>query len=294
VAGDRLITVSAGGSMNSFDRRTGERQWTTPLVKAASDAKPCGYSTSPLLYRGVLLTMAGGDGRGIVALDPASGRELWAAQDFANGYSSPLLIDVDGRPELVAFTAGEISGLDPATGTLEWSVGHPADYGVNVAMPVWGSDGLLFVSSAYNGGSRVLKLTRRGGRVVVEERWAHKRVRSHFGNVVRIGGRVYLANGDFGAAPLVAVDVSTGETLWRDRTVPRPSLLAVGQQLLALGEDGVLVLATPGDQGLTVNGRAQVFTGTSWTPPALVGTRLFLRDRKEIVALELGRTRGQD
>ena len=291
VAGQRLITVSAGGLMNSFDLRTGARQWSVALVTVPSEAKPCGFSTSPVAFGNTIVTMAGGKGRGVIAVDAASGRELWSTQDFGNGYSSPIVIDVDGRPELVAFTAGEVSGLDPATGALDWSVPHPAEYGVNVAMPVWGSDGLLFVSSAYNGGSRALKLSRRDGRVTADEKWAHKRVRIHFGNAVRIGDRIYAANGDFGAAPLVAVDVATGDTAWRDRTVPRPSLIAVGNQLLALGEDGLLVLATPGKDGLTVNGRTQVFGGTSWTGPALAGTTLILRDRKEIVALDLAPVR---
>ena len=287
IVGTRLITVSAGGLMNSFDLRTGAKQWTLPIVASASEAKPCGFSTSPIAFGGTVITMAGGKGRGVIAVDAATGRELWASQDFSNGYSSPILVDIDGRPELIAFTAGEVSGLDPATGRLEWSVAHPAEYGVNVAMPVWGSDRLLFVSSAYNGGSRGLKLSRQGSTVKVDERWAHKRVRIHFGNAVRIGDRVYAPNGDFGAAPLVAVDVATGDTLWRDRTVQRPSLLAVGSQLIALGEDGTLILATPGNEGLRVNGRAQIFASTSWTAPALVGTTLILRDRKEIVALDL-------
>ena len=57
-----------------------------------------------------------------------TGASAWRSQDFQNGYSSPLLIDLDGRPELVVFTFGEVSGLDPATGKLEWTVKHPACY----------------------------------------------------------------------------------------------------------------------------------------------------------------------
>ena len=290
IAGDQLITVSAGAQINSFDRRTGQKRWTTELLPAGSDAqKPCGYATSPVLYRDTIITMAGGKGRGVVALDAATGRDKWAAQDFVNGYSSPTIVDVGGRPELIVFTAGEISGLDPDTGTLEWSVPHPADFGVNVAMPIYGEDGLLFVSSAYNGGSRVLKLTREAKGVQAEELWSNKRVRVHFGNAVRIGDRVYASNGDFGAAPFAAVDIRTGDMFWRDRSVARATLLAVGKRLIILDEDGTLAIATPGEEALTVHGRMQLFNGRAWTVPTLVGTRLYARDRKEIVALELGR-----
>jgi outer membrane protein assembly factor BamB len=290
IAGDRLITVSAGARMSSFDRSSGRKRWTVDLVPANSDAqKPCGYATNPVLHGKSVITLAGGKGRGVVALDLETGRELWAAQDFKNGYSSPLIVAVGGRPELITFSAGEVSGLDPATGALEWTVPHPADFGVNVAMPIFGADRLLFVSSAYNGGSRVLRLARESGGVTTEQLWANKRVRIHFGNAVRIGDRIYASNGDFGAAPFAAVDIKTGDMLWRDRSVARSSLIAVGDRLLILDEDGKLTFATPGDQHLNIHGQMQLFNGRSWTVPTLVGTRLFARDRKEIVALELGR-----
>ena len=185
------------------------------------------------------------------------------------------------------FTAGEISGLDPDTGALEWTRPHPADYGVNVAMPLWGSGNLLFISSAYNGGSRVLKLTRTVGTVTAEELWSNKRVRIHFGNAVRIGDRVYASNGDFGAAPFAAIDIKTGDMVWRDRAVSRSSLIAVGDRLVIVDEDGNVVLARPGADGLTVLAKAHVLSSRAWTAPTLDGTRLFLRDRKELVALDL-------
>jgi outer membrane protein assembly factor BamB len=290
LTGDRLITVSAGGRMHSFDTHTGQQQWAVDLLPAGSDAaKPCGFATSPVAYKDTIITMVGGKGRGVLALDVKTGSVRWAAHDFANGYSSPILVEVEGRPELIAFTAGEVSGIDPDSGALEWTQPHPADYGVNVAMPVFGKDQLLFLSSGYNGGARVLKLSRSATGVTAAEVWAHKRVRIHFGNAVRLGNRVYASNGDFGAAPFAAIDVTTGDMLWRDRSVARSTLVAVGNRLLILDEDGRLTLATPGAEGLVVHAQAQIFDGRAWTAPTIVGTTLFARDRKEIVALELGR-----
>jgi outer membrane protein assembly factor BamB len=286
---DRLVTTTAGGAMLAFDRRNGKLLWRVELVAEDSEAaKPCGYASSPVAFDGALITMAGGKGRGVVAIDGATGRLRWASQDFLNGYSSPLIVDVVGRPQLIAFTAGEISGLDPRTGALDWSLPHPADFGVNVAMPTWGADGLLFVSSAYNGGSRVLRLVRKGDRIVPEELWANKRVRIHFGNAARIGDVIYASNGDLGTAPLAAVDVRTGEIVWRDRAAARASLIASGDRLLILDENGMLVLARPGPGGLGVLAKAQVLNNRSWTAPTLSGTTLYVRDQKEIVALELG------
>lgn len=290
IAGDRLITASAGGLMHSFDRRTGARQWSRDLLDGSAEAlRACGHASSPLAYKNTIITTAGGPGRGVLALDAATGGIVWKSQDFQNGYSSPILIDLDGRPEVVVFTFGEIAGLDPDSGALEWTRAHPADFGVNVATPIWGSDHLLFVSSAYNGGSRVLKLARAAGVVAVEEVWANKRVRIHFGNAVRFGQRIYASNGDFGAAPFAAVDVATGDMVWRDRSVARATLIGVGDRLLILDEDGNLALATPGDTGLTVHAKAQILGERSWTVPTLSGTTLYVRDRRQIMAIALGK-----
>lgn len=290
IDGSRLVTVSAGGLMNSFDRRSGKVLWTRDLLEGAPDSvRACGYSSSPLAYNGRIITTAGGKGRGVVALEAATGAIAWQAQDFENGYSSPILVDLDGRPELIVFTYADVAGLNPDTGALEWRQPHPADYGVNVATPLWiAEERLLFVSSAYNGGSRVLRLTRQAERVAAEEVWANKRVRIHFGNAVRIGGRIYASNGDFGAAPLAAVDVASGEMPWRDRSVARSTILAVGSMLLLLDEDGNLAIATPGPEGLTVHAKAPIADGRCWTAPTLSGTTLYVRNRSEILALDLG------
>ena len=289
IAGERLITVSAGGLMNAFERETGRLAWRQDLYAGAPDAvRACGYSSSPLAFEDLVITTAGGKGRGVVALHAATGEVAWTAQDFENGYASPLVIDLGGRSELVVFTYGEVSGLDPRTGALEWSWPHPADQGVNVAMPVWDDDRLLFVSSAYNGGGRVLELTRRGDAVDVREVWSSPRIRIHFGNAVRLGTRVYASSGDFGAAPFAAVDIRTGEILWRDRSVARSTVIGAGGRLILLDEDGTLVLATPGESGLTVHASAPVLKGRAWTVPTLCGSTLYLRDSAEIVALRIG------
>jgi len=290
IDGDRLVTVSAGGLMNSFDRTTGRRLWTRDLLQGSPDAlRACGYSSSPLMYKNTIITTAGGPGRAVVALEATTGNIAWQSQDYQNGYSSPILIDLDGRPELIVFTFGDMADLNPDTGALEWTRPHPTDQGVNVATPVWGDDHLLFISSAYNGGSRMLKLVRTGGTVSATEVWATQRIRVHFGNAVRLGPRIYFSNGDFGSAPFTAVDAATGDIAWRDRSVTRASLIAAGNELVILDEDGDLALATPGPSGLELHAKVALLGERSWTPPTLSGTTLYVRDRHQIMALALGR-----
>jgi len=55
-----------------------------------------------------------------------------------------------------------IIGVDPATGELLWSHPHDTIGDMTATTPVWSDGNLLFVSSAYNGGSRVIHLSLEG------------------------------------------------------------------------------------------------------------------------------------
>jgi outer membrane protein assembly factor BamB len=195
------------------------------------------------------------------------------------------LLNIAGHEQLVAQFSDEITGMDPSNGDLLWSYPHTNNEKVNVALPVLGRDGLLFLSSGYGTGSRALRLTAEGGKTRVEQVWAQTQVRVHHSDAVRIGDVVYAASGDLGPCPLTATDIQTGKLLWRDRTFPKASLIAIGTQLLILDEDGVLALATPTATGLEVHGKAAVLQAVAWTPPTVVGKRVYVRDTKSIVAL---------
>jgi hypothetical protein len=105
--------------------------------------------------------------------------------------------------------------------------------------------------------------------------------------VIRLGDRAFASSGDFGPAFMTAVDLKTGEVLWQDRTFARAQLLHADDKLIILDEDGRLWLAAPSPRGLNVLARAPILENLSWTPPTLVGTTLYARDRRNIVAVDL-------
>ena len=118
--------------------------------------------------------------------------------------------------------------------------------------------------------------------------WAHSLMRVHFTNAIRVGDTIYGSSGDFGPAPFTAVDVKTGKIMWRNRRFRRASFVFADGRFIILDEDGHLLMATATGEGLTVNAKVDLLGGRSWTVPSLSGTRLYVRDRKNIVALELG------
>jgi hypothetical protein len=79
-----------------------------------------------------------------------------------------------------------------------------------------------------------------------------------------------------------------GEVLWQDPAQTDANVLAAGGELLLLRGDGRLTRATPGDTGLEGATTYRLFDGRCWTPPTVVGDRLYARNGKEVVAFRLG------
>jgi hypothetical protein len=153
---------------------------------------------------------------------------------------------------------------------------------------LWGDDDLLFGSAAYTDGSRAIKLSRKNGKFVADELWFNTRMRVQHGTVVRLGDYVYGSSGDFGPPVLAAINVHTGELAFRERGFSKANLLAADGKILILDEDGHLAIGTPSPKGIEIHAQAEILESYSWTVPTLVGTRLYVRDRKHMKAFELG------
>jgi outer membrane protein assembly factor BamB len=291
VIGDRLYSVGVTGKLHCLDKRTGKLLWSHDLYEEFhGTVLTYGYSCQPLAYGNTLILMVGGRGHALMAFNQNDGRVVWQKQDFANSNSSPVLINVDGQDQVVAFMASNIIGVDPNNGELLWSRPHSTQYGLAISMPVWGLDNLLFFSSSYDGGSRVLHLSQTANKTNVQELWRNNRVRIHFGTIIRIGETIYGSSGHDGPCLMTAVEVKTGKVLWQTRDFAKASFLLADGKFLIIDEDGTLGLATPSPQGLAVHSKVPLLTHNAWTVPTLVGTRLYLRDRKTIMALDVGQS----
>jgi outer membrane protein assembly factor BamB len=288
LAGDLLYTVGSVGMLQAIDKKTGKVAWSHDLYKELGGRKMGrGYSCSPLAYKNTIILTLGGAGQTLAAFNQKDGKLVWKNQTLALSPASPMIINVEGQDQLVAFMGKEIVGLDPNNGESFWSHPHETEWGLNISTPVWGTDNLLFLSSAYNGGSRVLKLARQDGKTTAKELWFHRRLRVHHSTAIRIGDFVYASSGDFGPAFFAGVNVKTGEIAFQDRSFPKTNFLYADGKLIILDEDGNLALATVSPAGLQVISKVSLLKNLAWTVPTLVGTKLYMRDRRTIMALDL-------
>ncbi len=289
IVGNRLFAASSRSELFALDKTTGKRIWSHDFVKEFNAPLTArGYSGSPLLYNGTIIVTMGGPNQAVAAFDQASGKLLWKNGYFVWAPASPILIDVDKQPQLVVFGGDVVTGMDPVNGRELWRHPHKTDWGLNISTPVWVADQhLLLVSSAYGVGTRALELRQSAGKTTVTEKWHSQRMRIHIGTIIRLGEHAYASSGDFGPALISAIDLKSGAIAWQDRSFARAQLLYADGKIIVLDEDGVLGLATVSPQGLKVLAKASVLQHLAWTPPTLVGTTLYVRDRQTISAFDL-------
>ena len=81
-----------------------------------------GYSCSPLAYKNTIILTLGGQGQTLIAFNQKDAI-AWKNQTLDMSPSSPIIVNVDGQDQLIAFLGKVVAGLDPNNGNLIWT--HP-------------------------------------------------------------------------------------------------------------------------------------------------------------------------
>jgi outer membrane protein assembly factor BamB len=290
IVGNRLFTTGVAGRLQALDKKTGKLLWTQELwTEHRGSRLMYGYASSPIAFRETVIVPVGGPGKALMAFQQADGKVAWSKNDYGNVYSSPILINVGGLEQLAAVMDGAVIGVNPHNGDLQWQVPFKADYSIAIASPVWGPDNVLFVSAEYNAGAKGIELQRTGQQTKATELWNAIRLRLHHGNAIRIGEVIYFSSGGKGSqAILSAVNARSGKIYWQERSIEKATFVWADQKLITLDQDGNLMIAYPSPEGFKIAAKAPLLSRLSWTPPALVGTRLYIRDRRTLMAVDLG------
>ena len=290
IVGDRVFTTGVAGRLQCLEKKTGKLVWTQELWREHRGSQLMyGYASSPIAFRNMVIVPVGGPGKALMAFDQTTGKIVWNKHDFGNVYSSPVLITVQGLEQMVALMDGAVLAVNPHNGDLQWQVPFKADYSIAVATPVWGAGNLLFISAEYNAGAKVIELTVNDTKTRATEAWSSNRLRLHHGNAIRLGDAIYFSSGGKGSqAILSAVDARTGKIYWQERSIEKATFVWADQKLITLDQDGNLMIAHPSTAGFKISAKAPLLSRLSWTPPVLVGTRLYIRDRQNMMAVDLG------
>ena len=289
IAGDLVFTIGVTGKMRALRTKDGTLVWSADLWgdDFKGNQPGHGYSSSPVAYEDTVIVPVGGENASLVAFDQKTGSVVWKALSFRNSYSSPRIVQIAGERQLMVFMAEELIGVDPDTGVLRWRYPHGNQWDHNIAVPLVVDGDTIFLSSP-QAGAKGLRLSREGETIEVEELWSTRRIQLYHASAVRRGDWVYGSTGVTAPAFMTAVNMRTGEIGWRERGFAKANTVEADGKLVILDEDGVLYLATATPEALVVHAKTQLLDRVAWTTPTIVGNTLFVRDKEQIMAVDLG------
>ncbi len=283
--GERIYCFFNKSGVVAYDL-DGNQLWLTGVGKESGNRR-WGSASSLILYKDSVIVNASEESRSIIALDKSTGKQVWKAEGAALelAYGTPSLVaSKDNRTDLVVAVPGEVWGLNPDTGKIQWYAEHPLTG--NVCPSVISKEDTVFVFGGFrSAGSLALKVGGKGDVTKSQIQWNSKNS-SYVATPVLHNGYLYWIS-DSGLAFCVAGD--TGELVYKER-VPeikaggRPvyasPVVANGKIYIPTRWDGVLVVdAKPVFKVLSQNhftGDDSDFNAT----PAISNNQLFLRSNQ--------------
>ena len=279
-----VYALGAKGFLLATNAKDGKKIWGHDLAEEYGGKIPTwGISTSPVVEGDLLLVDIGGkQGHSLGAFHKKTGELIWNSQTDEPGYSSPIVVTMNGYRQALFFTGTALVSVSPKSGELLWRYPWKTSFHVNAATPLFVPDDKVFISSSYGVGAAVVQINNNGV-LNVETLWKSNVMKNHFSSSVLIDRYIY----GFDDRILKCIDAYTGEEQWKQRGFQKGSLIYADGHLIILGERGKLALveATPAEY--KEKAKAQVLRGKCWTMPTLANGKLYLRNQKELLCLDV-------
>ena len=286
ILGGNVFTLGCLGDLNCVDLADGKVVWSKHFVRDFGARVPTwGYCASPLAVDGKLIVNPGAKAAAVVALDCATGKEVWRCAGLPPAYGSFIVGAFGGVRQIVGYDEKSLGGWDPATGKRLWTLVPPLPGDFNVPSPI-DAGGRLIVATE-NNGTRLYDFAA-DGRIKTTPAASNGDLAPDMSTPVLVGSRLFGCCGS-----LYCLDVSkrlavrfNGED---DALANFASVIASSDRLLVTTNHGELLLIDAEAGKFTVLSRLRVFSEDSevLSHPALVGNRLYLRDMTRIVCVDL-------
>lgn len=278
IADGKICALGVGGILSCLDASSGKVLWRK---QSTNDYLGIPYNSdtamSPIIVDGQCIVHVGGKTNGaVIAFDLASGEPKWQWNGDGPGFSSPVVMTVQGTKQLVTLSAKSVVGLSLAGGKLLWQVPFEAAQGNN-ATPI--VDGQRVIYTGQGKGLFALKIEAKGDSFAATPIWTNTQLGARFTTPVLHNRLVIGYTGHFFCA-----DAQTGATLWTDTTNRGNSaaLVDAGSVIFAVTVNSELVAFSPSDKAYTEFLRCKVAESETWAHPVMAGDRVFVRDRDSV------------
>ncbi len=303
VDGERVYALGTSGDLVCLDAATGKVAWSKNLERDYGGRMMSSWmwSESPLVDGDRLVFTPGARDAALVAVDKATGRDVWRAaipdlgpkgRDGA-GYSSIVISNGAGVKQYVQLLGRGLVGIRASDGKFLWGHNGVANGVANISTPLVRAN-WVFASTGYQTGSVLLELQPKGDGVAARELYFldAKTLQNHHGGLVLVGNHVYAGHGHNKGFP-ICVDFITGKVAWggdiRNAGSGSAAVMYADGRLYFRYENGVVVLVEASPSGYVEKGSFTIpeVKDPSWAHLSIADGRLYVREQDNLYCYDI-------
>lgn len=251
--GERVIASFGSAGLYCYDL-SGKEIWHRDLGK---QAHIWGNGAAPVIHGNLcILNFGPGERTFLIALDKTTGRTVWQIDEPGGDYgekrdgqqkaewigswSTPVVINVNGREEMIMTFPKRVCAFDPKTGHEFWTCSglNPLVY----TSPLF-SEGLVVAMGGYNGSALAVRAGGNGDVTQTHRLWQIPKTKQRIGSGVIHNGHIYISN-DPGIAE--CFELRTGKLVWEER-LKGPGAKSSSWSSMVLSDGRIYVANQSGD-----------------------------------------------
>lgn len=281
LADGRIFTLSVTGVLSAWDADSGDLLWREDFKDRYKKNQPYwGVSTSPVVDGPRVIVQTGNDEAGaLIALDVKTGKEVWSFDEDPTSYSSPIMAELGGVRQVIAWNQQALIGVDPTTGKQLWRhLFVQQRTKQNTATPLVHKD--YIVLGGEDRGLRSVKpQLGADGQWNVTERWRQDDVAFDMSTPVIVNDLVFGFS-HYKRGQFFCLDPEDGKVLWKGngRAGENVAFLGIKDHVLALLDKAELEVLKPSKEGFESVARFEVADSPTWSPPILLKDTMLIKD----------------
>ncbi len=247
-----------------------------------------GEGSSPAIYNDKLVVNWDHEGDSfIVVLDKNTGEEVWRAErNERTSWATPIVVEQNGKPQVIASATNRIRSYDLATGDVIWeAAGMTAN---TIPSPVH-KNGVVYAMSGFRGNALLaIRLAAAKGDITDSDAivWKFDRDTPYVPSPLLYGNILYFLKHNKGI--LTAFNITTGEHFYGPQRLDSiqgvyASPVGAKDRVYITGRNGVTLVIKHGPEFevLAENSLDDGFDAS----PAIAGNELYLRGRKNLYCI---------
>jgi outer membrane protein assembly factor BamB len=280
-----------------LDTKTGDVLWKRADLRCRHYRGP---SSSAIQFENlIILTFDGADLQYLVGLDKQTGKTVWKTErsvawhdedmpgqmakegDLRKAHSTPLIVSVAGKPQMLSAGAKAAYGYDPRSGREIWRVEYP-DYST-APRPLFDGTLAFFVTGLSKKEMWAVKPDGQGDVTETNVVWKLKTHVGRYASPLLVDGLIYDAAEE---SFVTCVEAKTGNVVWSERIGGKyaASPIYADGRLYFFSEEGTATVLKPG-RALEILAKNTLDDGFM-ASPAASGKAFFLRTKTHLYRIE--------